>query len=164
MMLLFHEPASWPTWKVALVMGLGDWLGGGVVGSGGWQFDKSVQAFFAIFPLMSLFIFTDALWLHSLPRRGISFGPWQAQLFVFALPRLAVALGLGLFVGLVGLGGVLGDNGRYPTNRHLSSLLRHSHRTVQTLSDHSGGLNRPPSARMLHRFACCKFQICMWST
>jgi len=97
-MLLFHEPASWPAWKVALVMGLG-------IGSVGvlWGLVTGrTTAVIAIIVLMSLFIFIDALWLISLPRREISFGPWQAQLFVFAVPRLAVALVAGLFAGWLG--------------------------------------------------------------
>ena len=102
MMLLFHEPASWSAWKVALVMGLGIGSMGVLWGWVAGTLTSSVQAFFAITLLLSLFIFTDALWLNSLPRRGISFGPWQAQLFVFAVPRLAAALVMGLVVGWLG--------------------------------------------------------------
>jgi len=98
MMLLFHEPARWPAWKVALVMGLGI----GLVGVLWGLVAGSTTAVIGIIVLMSLFIFTDALWLISLPRRDMSFGPWQAQLFVFAVPRLAAALMVGVFAGWLG--------------------------------------------------------------
>jgi predicted MPP superfamily phosphohydrolase len=97
-MLLFHEPASWSGWKVALAMGLGI----GLVGLFWGLMAGNINAGASVFLLMALFIFIDALWLNSLPRRGISFGSWQAQLFVFAVPRLAVALVVGVFAGWLG--------------------------------------------------------------
>lgn len=97
-MLLFHEPASWSGWKVAFVMGLGI----GLVGLFWGLMAENVNVGASVFFLMSLFIFIDALWLNSLPRRGLSFGSWQAQLFVFSVPRFAATLVMGLFVGWLG--------------------------------------------------------------
>jgi hypothetical protein len=75
---------------------------GSLVVSGVWWLAAGNVAALALFSLMVLFMFGDALWLISLPRRRISFGPWQAQLFVLAVPRLTAALVVGLFVGWVG--------------------------------------------------------------
>lgn len=96
MMLLFHEPASWSAWKVALVLGV-------AIGSVGvlWGLvTGNVVAAVSLFMLMTFFIFTDALWLISLPRREISFGIWQSQLFVFGVPRLGAALVVLLVAGV----------------------------------------------------------------
>lgn len=103
-MLLFHEPARWSAWKVALVL----LLGIAAVGVFWGLVTRSSAAFISLVFLMALFIFTDALWLVSLPRRGISFGSWQAQLFVFSVPRLAAAFVVGMCAGWFGLALCLG--------------------------------------------------------
>lgn len=95
LMLIFHAPVSWSSWLVAWVVLLGIVLAGGWW----WVLTGSVTAVSVVCVMMGAFILTDALWLMSLPRRGISFGPWQAQLFTLAVPRLAAALGLALFAG-----------------------------------------------------------------
>ncbi len=52
--------------------------------------------------IMAIFFFADALLLYSLPKRGISYGPWQAHLFVLAIPRTLLALVISLIVPLAG--------------------------------------------------------------
>ena len=94
-MLIFHKPASWPTWLVVLTALMGILLVGAVWG----LVAGSGAAALAIMGVMALFTLADALWLISLPRREISFGPWAAQMFVFAVPRLIAALGMVVFVG-----------------------------------------------------------------
>jgi uncharacterized protein len=95
LMVLFHVPVSWTAWWVALVLLTGI---GAVSVVWGLAAGSSAAAL-AVFALMAAFILVDAFWLISLPRRGISFGPWQAQIFVFAVPRLLAALFIGLFAG-----------------------------------------------------------------
>lgn len=98
LMLLFQKPASWPTGIVALTALFGLFFVGAA-----WQLvTGSSLAALAVVTLLALFLLADAFWLISLPRRGISFGPWQAQLFVFAVPRWGAALVLGLCAGWVG--------------------------------------------------------------
>ncbi len=97
MMLLFHEPASWSAWRVGLVLLL-------AIGSSGvlwWVMTGSTTAVSRLIFLMCFIAVTDALWLISLPRRGLSFGPWQAQLFVFFVPRLAVVWLMGVLTLLI---------------------------------------------------------------
>lgn len=55
-----------------------------------------------VFLIMGSFFLADRDLLASLPRRGLSFGPWQSQFFALVLPRSAVALVFGLLVPLTG--------------------------------------------------------------
>ncbi|WP_420630108.1 metallophosphoesterase [Candidatus Leptofilum sp.] len=89
-MLLFHLPTRLPgvlvvglVLVVAILAGAGWWLLTG---------DKALAELIAI--LLALFMAADLTLLLSLPQQNISFGPWKAQLFVLALPRLAATLGL----------------------------------------------------------------------
>ncbi|MCA9917111.1 MAG: metallophosphoesterase [Anaerolineales bacterium] len=49
--------------------------------------------------LLALFMAADLTLLLSLPQQKVSFGPWKAQLFVLAMPRLGATVGLALVSG-----------------------------------------------------------------
>lgn len=51
--------------------------------------------------LLSLFMAADMTLLLSLPQQKVSYGPWKAQLFVLALPRLAATAVLALAAPLL---------------------------------------------------------------
>lgn len=46
--------------------------------------------------LLALFMAADMTLLISLPQQNVSYGPWKAQLFVLALPRIVATLGLAI--------------------------------------------------------------------
>jgi hypothetical protein len=46
--------------------------------------------------LLALFMAADMTLLISLPQQKVSYGPWKAQLFVLALPRVVATLGLAI--------------------------------------------------------------------
>jgi predicted MPP superfamily phosphohydrolase len=106
LLVLFHRPAEWSTWRVLVaILSLATivvlvWF----PTSGGTRLAVS-----AGFIYLSFSVF-DGLLLWSLPRRGISFGPWQAQTIVLTVPRVVVSVSLALVAvvasglwGLVGL-------------------------------------------------------------
>ncbi|UCG23005.1 MAG: metallophosphoesterase [Chloroflexota bacterium] len=98
MLVLFHGPADWPAWQVLLALliplaavvlawtAISSQFGLGLLAAG----------------LLALFFFADALLLRSLPRRGVSYGPWQSQLFALTIPRTTVALACSLIAVLLG--------------------------------------------------------------
>ena len=91
----FYAPAGWPTWLVALVgVGLA-----AVVAALWWLLAHEALLAVAAGGMLLAFFAADALLLQELPRRRLSFGPWQGQIAALALSRAAVAL----VVGLVGL-------------------------------------------------------------
>jgi len=98
LLLLFHLPSDWPLWKVISVIILillpvvVCW----------WVFSGRGRVAGAAVLIMATFFLFDALLFYSLPKRGISYGPWQAQLIILAAPRAFVALVISFFVPLVG--------------------------------------------------------------
>jgi predicted MPP superfamily phosphohydrolase len=96
-MLLFDLPTRLPGVLVvgaALVLtalaGVGWWLTTG---------DQAMAQLIAV--LLALFMAADMTLLLSLPQQKVSFGPWKAQLFVLAVPRLLATGGLALFAPLL---------------------------------------------------------------
>ncbi|MBK7216792.1 MAG: metallophosphoesterase [Candidatus Promineofilum sp.] len=88
----FYAPAGWPTWLVGLA-------GAGLaaaVGALWWLPAREALLAVAVGGVLLAFFAADALLLQELPRRRVSFGPWQGQIAALALPRTAVAIGLGL--------------------------------------------------------------------
>ncbi len=95
-MLFFHQPATWSDGTLLLVWLIATGLSGLL-----WRLlsgDKNSAWMVLLFS--GLIMAADMLLLRSLPRRGISYGPWQAQFVVLALPRLA-ATAVAAFVGRV---------------------------------------------------------------
>ncbi len=97
-MVFFYQPAGWPVWAVLLtVLGLS-----AVTGGVWWALSGSGTTGALAALLLAGFIGVDAWLLASLPRHGISFGPWAGQLFPLATLRLAamwVCAATGLLVG-----------------------------------------------------------------
>jgi predicted MPP superfamily phosphohydrolase len=98
-MVFFHKLEAWPGWLVALV-GL---LPAGLVGWIWRVISPTNNSGFAIGGFMLLFVLIDLLVLISLPRWGISFGPWKAQFIVLGIPRWGAALLISLLLSLLGL-------------------------------------------------------------
>lgn len=98
-MLFFHRPAAWPDGALLLV-----WLVLTVLAGLLWGVISGDKTSVRIVTLLSgLLMAADMLLLRSLPRRGISYGPWQAQFVVLALPRLAATAVAALVVRMVGM-------------------------------------------------------------
>lgn len=134
LMLFFHQPATWPDWALLLL-----WLAFSGLAGLCWVLlagDKNSAGAVTLFAAVMLA--ADMLLLRSLPRRGISYGPWQAQFVVLALPRLAatavIALlarwlgaqpGLGLFVGvqLIGLAALIWGTEIEPFRLRMNEFL-----------------------------------------
>ena len=97
-LLLFHVPASWPALLVFLVLSIPLAATGLVwtVVSGKLSLGLLAAG------ILSLFFLADAMLLRSLPRRGVSYGPWQSQVFALAIPRAVVALVCSLVSVLLG--------------------------------------------------------------
>jgi uncharacterized protein len=91
-MLFFNWPTFLPLWGMGLLFLL---LAGLVVPVWGLLL-ANVGLALAAAALLLLFILADVALLVQLPHRRISFGPWQAQAFALAVPRLLAALLLGL--------------------------------------------------------------------
>ncbi len=91
-MLAFHVPARWPGWAMALLAALVS----GLVGMVWRQLAVDLRLGVAVTAVTFTFLLSDMLLLKSLPRRRISFGPWQAQAAALAAPRLLAALAAGL--------------------------------------------------------------------
>lgn len=95
-MLFFHQPATWSDGTLLFVWLIATGLSGLL-----WRLlsgDRNSAWMVLLFS--GLIMAADMLLLRSLPRRGISYGPWQAQFVVLALPRLA-ATAVAAFVGRV---------------------------------------------------------------
>ncbi|MCL4872431.1 MAG: hypothetical protein KJ063_26010, partial [Anaerolineae bacterium] len=98
-MLFFHRPAAWPDGVLLLV-----WLALTALAGLVWSTlsgDKTSARMVMLFS--GLIMAADMLLLRSLPRRGISYGPWQSQFVVLALPRLGATAVAALIVRMVGL-------------------------------------------------------------
>ena len=91
----FYAPAGWPTWLVALA---GAGLAAAVAALWRLLAREGLLAIAVAGALLAFFA-ADALLLQELPRRRLSFGPWQGQIAALALSRAAAAL----VVGLAGL-------------------------------------------------------------
>jgi predicted MPP superfamily phosphohydrolase len=95
LLVAFYAPAVWPTALVALAaVGVA-----AAVAAAWWLPARDVTLAAAVAGVLLAFFTTDVILLRELPRRRISFGPWQGQMAALALPRAGVALVLGL-VGL----------------------------------------------------------------
>lgn len=97
-LLLFNEPALWPTWGVLSVLIL---LEVPVVFSW-WLVTASLQLSIAVGCATFLFALLDGLLFWTLPRRGLSFGSWKAQTIVLAIPRAAASTGMAFVALLIG--------------------------------------------------------------
>jgi len=108
-LLLFHIPSTWLAWQVCVVLLLP--LGAVALT---WSLTTGeVSDGLVAAAVLSLFFLSDALLLRGLPSRGVSYGPWQSQLFALAILRTLAALLFGLvplltdplwgFVGLIGV-------------------------------------------------------------
>lgn len=82
-MLVLHKPANWPHWTMGLVFLL-LWTTTAVTWWLGTKDSQSVQTV-ALF--QALFMAIDIAILYSLPKRGLSYGPWQSQFILLAVPR-----------------------------------------------------------------------------
>jgi predicted MPP superfamily phosphohydrolase len=136
-LVLFHRPADWPAWQVFLTL----LIPLAAVGLA-WTLSSGLgrQGLLAA-GLLALFFFADALLLHSLPAHGISYGPWQSQLFALAIPRTIVAMAcipvsvlLGQIWGFWGLFGLqlLGSAALYYGTLVEPFRLGLTHLTVKT--------------------------------
>lgn len=96
-MLAFDLPTRLPGIAVVgLALGLA-----GLAGFGWWLATGDQPMAQLVGVLLALFMGADMTLLLSLPQQKLSFGPWKAQLFVLALPRLMGTLGLALIAGLL---------------------------------------------------------------
>lgn len=90
-MLFFHVPAAWPMWAMIL-------LGGGFVFLAAlpwwWLWDMPIAL--TVAGIHTLFLGDDAAFFITLPRKKISFGPWQSQVIVLAIPRTLATMGAAL--------------------------------------------------------------------
>lgn len=87
-MLLFHIPTNWP---VILVVFFAVVLAS-LVGRVWFTYLQHALAASVVIVVLLGFMTLDGLILTSLPRRRLSFGPWKAQLFALAAPRLLLTL------------------------------------------------------------------------
>jgi predicted MPP superfamily phosphohydrolase len=91
-LVFFHIPSTWRAGRVALTL----LLPLAAVGSIWGLTCARVAVGLAAAGLLALFFLADALLLSRLPVWGVSYGPWQSQLFVLAIPRTLMALLLGV--------------------------------------------------------------------
>lgn len=107
-MLVFHIPHTWNKFQIAFV---GIFISALV--SFAWYRESSPTLFVGAFGIHLLYLMLDALMLVNLPKKQLSFGPWQSQLavltvfrlgfsFVFAFIMMAVAPRVGL-IALLGV-------------------------------------------------------------
>lgn len=82
LMLVFHAPARWPAWAMTVL---------GVIfvllAALPWKYFWGAPVAWAATGIQALFLADDAAVLISLPRKRVSYGPWQAQFAVLAVPR-----------------------------------------------------------------------------
>ena len=91
-MLVFHLPTRLPG---VLVVGLALLLVF-LVGASWWLMTADQAMAQLVTVLLALFMAADMMLLRSLPQQKVSYGPWKAQLFVLALPRLTATFGLAI--------------------------------------------------------------------
>ena len=95
-MVFFHHPTAWPRGLMALAILSLATVAGGIW----WLVSANWQLALVVGIVQMGFYLADSAVLHTLPNKGISFGPWRAQFFPLALPRTALTV---LF-SLAGLG------------------------------------------------------------
>ena len=96
-MLFFHLPANWPMGAMILVAGVFVFLA-----ALPWWWLWGLPTALAVAGMHILFLGDDAALFITLPQKQISFGPWQSQAVVLAVPRTLVAAGtavIGLWLG-----------------------------------------------------------------
>lgn len=91
-MLLFHLPTRLPA---VLVIALALLLAG-FAGAIWFLINNDDPMAKLVSVLLVLFMAADMTLLLTLPQQKVSFGPWKAQLFVLAVPRLAATMGVAL--------------------------------------------------------------------
>ena len=96
-MLVFDLPTRLPG---VMVVGLALLLTG-FTGATWWLITADQPMAQLIMVLLALFMTADMTLLLSLPQQKVSFGPWKAQLFVLALPRIVATLGLAFLTPLL---------------------------------------------------------------
>lgn len=104
LLVLLDKTTNWPVWFIALVVAL---LSTAVASIWILLTAEPIVGATAGLILASL-IFADAVLLYALPVRGISYGPWKAQLFALVVPRAVVAVALAPMAALVGPIRILG--------------------------------------------------------
>ncbi len=97
-MVAFHLPVSWPTWTIAGAAVLLTV----VAGIAWWVSPEARQSAWLVMVMLWLFMLADVGLLLSLPRRQLSFGPWKAQFFTLAVPRVLATAGIGVITGATG--------------------------------------------------------------
>ncbi|HUM71334.1 MAG TPA: metallophosphoesterase, partial [Chloroflexota bacterium] len=98
-MLFFHLPAAWSDGALLLL-----WLAfAGLAGLLWGLLSGDINSIRAVTLFSGVMLAADMLLLRSLPRRGISYGPWQAQFVVLALPQLAATAVIALFARWFGI-------------------------------------------------------------
>jgi len=102
--MLFQQAAGWPGRLLPLLAV----LVAGLAGVVWWLFPAGRAVAPAAGVILFLFLGADMALLRSLPRRGVSFGPWQAQAVVLAVPRTAASLLPLLLLSRPGAGWALG--------------------------------------------------------
>ncbi len=91
-LVALYAPAHWPVWRVGLAaVGLT-----AIVAGLWWLLSRETTPAAAVSGVVLAFFAADVVLLRELPRRRVSFGPWQGQIAALALPRTAVALALAL--------------------------------------------------------------------
>ena len=96
-MLLFHLPTRLPGLLV-VVLAI---ILAALTGALWWLVTGDQPMAQLIGVLVSLFMAADMTLLLSLPQQKVSFGPWKAQLFVLAFPRLVATAVLGFVAPLL---------------------------------------------------------------
>lgn len=91
-MLLFHLPTRLPA-VLVIVLAL---LLAGFAGAIWFLINNDDPMAKLVSVLLVLFMAADMTLLLTLPQQKVSFGPWKAQLFVLAVPRLAATMGVAL--------------------------------------------------------------------
>ena len=93
--LLFQRPV---TWSDTHIMGVGVFLAL-LVSLTWWAIEFTPRLSQAVFLQQLGFMALDVLMLKTLPKRKLSFGPWQPQLAALTVPRVIV----GIVVAFVGI-------------------------------------------------------------
>jgi predicted MPP superfamily phosphohydrolase len=90
-MVLFHVPHTWTNFQIAIyglvTSGLGSFL---------WYRELVLALSIGAFSILLLFFMVDILMLINLPKKKISFGPWQSQLAALTVPRVLFSMILAL--------------------------------------------------------------------
>ena len=90
-MVLFHVPHTWTKFQIAIfgltTSGLGSLL---------WYRELVPALATGAFSILLLFFMVDILMLINLPKKKISYGPWQSQLAALTIPRALFSMILAL--------------------------------------------------------------------